>query len=58
VREDGYKVSEVRVTPRIGINRAIDWPLRFTLPGHPCVSGPRRFEGSCIFLADNDNSVR
>jgi DNA-3-methyladenine glycosylase len=56
VREDGYKVSEVRVTPRIGINRAIDWPLRFTLPGHPCVSGPRRFKGSCIFLADN--SVR
>jgi len=39
------------VTARIGIKRAIDWPLRFTLPGHPCVSGPRRFEGSCIFLA-------
>ncbi len=53
VRDDGYAVSEVRVTPRIGIKHAIDWPLRFTLPGHPCVSGPRRFDGSCIFLAEN-----
>lgn len=53
LRDDGYPVSEVRVTPRIGIKRAIDWPLRFALPGHSCVSGPRHFEGSCIFFAEN-----
>jgi DNA-3-methyladenine glycosylase len=53
IRDDGFKVSEVRVSPRIGIKHAVDWPLRFSLPGHPCVSGPRRLEGSCIFLADH-----
>lgn len=40
VRDDGCPVPEVRVTPRIGIKHAVDWPLRFALAGHPCVSGP------------------
>jgi DNA-3-methyladenine glycosylase len=50
VRDDGFPVSEVLVTARIGIQHAKDWPLRFTLPGHHCVSGPKRFIGNCIFL--------
>jgi 3-methyladenine DNA glycosylase Mpg len=30
------------ITPRIGIKHAVDWPLRFALRGHACVSGPKR----------------
>jgi DNA-3-methyladenine glycosylase len=30
---------EVAVTPRIGITKAADWPLRFLVPGNPHVSG-------------------
>jgi DNA-3-methyladenine glycosylase len=41
MRDDGYAVSEVLATKRIGIRDAVDWPLRFILPGHPCVSGPK-----------------
>ena len=41
VRDDGARVPPYRVTPRIGIRHAVDWPLRFTVAGHPCVSGPR-----------------
>jgi DNA-3-methyladenine glycosylase len=41
VRDDGCEVQEVLVTVRIGIHHAVDWPLRFVLPYHPCVSGPK-----------------
>lgn len=40
IRDDGFASGDVRVTPRIGIHEAVDWPLRFVLRGHPCVSGP------------------
>lgn len=50
VRDDGLPVGRVLVTPRIGIRRAVDLPLRFALPGHACVSGSNRIEGECIFL--------
>ncbi|HEV2326559.1 MAG TPA: DNA-3-methyladenine glycosylase [Terracidiphilus sp.] len=40
-RDDGYPAAEVLVTPRIGINVAIDWPMRFSCAGHKCVSGPK-----------------
>jgi DNA-3-methyladenine glycosylase len=50
IRDDGYPVSEVLVTTRIGIKHAVDWPLRFALPGHKCVSGPRSLTGSRSFL--------
>ncbi|HET7103267.1 MAG TPA: DNA-3-methyladenine glycosylase [Terracidiphilus sp.] len=41
VRDDGFRVIEAAVTSRIGIRHAVDWPLRFVLPRHPCVSGPQ-----------------
>ena len=31
-------VFSVEVTPRVGIKECVDWPLRFTWAGHPCVS--------------------
>jgi DNA-3-methyladenine glycosylase len=45
VRDDGYAVAEVLVTPRIGIHEAMDWPLRFALRGHACVSGTKGLRG-------------
>lgn len=39
--EDDFKCGEIRVTPRIGISKAADWPLRFFLAGNACVSGRR-----------------
>jgi DNA-3-methyladenine glycosylase len=50
LRDDGFAVSEATVSARIGIKHAIDWPLRFALPGNACVSGPRRLVGKCVFL--------
>jgi DNA-3-methyladenine glycosylase len=50
IRDDGYIVSEVLVTTRIGIKHAVDWPLRFALPEHKCVSGPRSLTGSRSLL--------
>jgi len=41
LRDDGFTAGDVLVTPRIGIRHAMDWPLRFALPGHDCVSGPK-----------------
>jgi len=53
IRDDGFEVSEVLVTPRIGINPsnpALDWPLRWVIPGNPCVSGPKSLSGDRIFI--------
>lgn len=40
---DGAAVApeQVAVTPRIGISKAAERPLRFVVAGNPCVSGPR-----------------
>lgn len=40
VRDDGFPAVETVVTPRIGIAAAVDWPMRFCVAGHKCVSGP------------------
>jgi DNA-3-methyladenine glycosylase len=50
VFEDGFEAREVMVTTRIGIRHAVDLPLRFLLPGHPCVSGPKRLMGKSILI--------
>ena len=41
LRDDGFPKTEVRITPRIGIHVAVDWPLRFAVAGHKCVSSER-----------------
>ncbi len=46
VRDDDCPDAEVVITPRIGISHAVDWPLRFALRGHGCVSGPKRLNGT------------
>jgi DNA-3-methyladenine glycosylase len=46
VRDDGCTVPEPLVTVRIGLKHAVDWPLRFVLPGHACVSGPQSLNGA------------
>jgi DNA-3-methyladenine glycosylase len=54
LRDDEFQVVEAAVTARIGIKHAIDWPLRFVLPGHICVSGPIKMAkssvGRCVFV--------
>jgi len=50
VRDDGQRVREVLVTRRIGLSHAEELPLRFAVPGHSCVSGPKSLSGKCIFL--------
>jgi DNA-3-methyladenine glycosylase len=51
IRDDGFVVRQAMTTPRIGINpanEALDWPLRFVLPGQACVSGPKNLKGKLI----------
>lgn len=53
VRDDGYRVEEVLATARIGINsmnEAVDWPLRFALPGSLCLSGAKRLTAIRVLL--------
>jgi DNA-3-methyladenine glycosylase len=39
--DDGYRVRRVMVTPRIGIVKSAERPLRYFIAGNPFVSGPR-----------------
>ncbi len=56
VRDDGMRVTRVLVTRRIGIRHAVELPLRFSLPGNECVSGPKKLEGRSVFL--REGSIR
>jgi len=42
IGEDGYRARGIRVTPRIGITKAAERPLRYILGGNAFVSGPRK----------------
>lgn len=53
LREDGFSSGEVRITPRIGIREAMDWPLRFALAGNACVSGPKSLNQRAAALCVN-----
>ncbi len=46
LRDDGSLPPDALVTVRIGINHAIDRPLRFIVPDHGCVSGPKSLNRS------------
>lgn len=41
IGEDGYRTRGIRTTPRIGITKAADKPLRYVLAGNAWVSGRR-----------------
>jgi 3-methyladenine DNA glycosylase Mpg len=38
---DGYRPAQVIATPRIGIRKAVDDPLRFVIAGNEFISGKR-----------------
>ena len=46
LRDDGFEVTEARVTVRIGLRHAAELPLRFALDGNEFVSGSRRLGAS------------
>ncbi len=39
--DDGFRPQRILATPRIGITKAVDQPLRFVIAGNPYVSGKR-----------------
>ncbi|MGA8440960.1 MAG: DNA-3-methyladenine glycosylase [Candidatus Sulfotelmatobacter sp.] len=41
IAEDGVFTARIQITPRIGIRKAADQPLRYILAGNPFVSGRR-----------------
>ncbi len=41
IGEDGFRAKNIRTTPRIGITKAADRPLRFILAGNPFISGQK-----------------
>ena len=42
IADDNSHTARIQITPRIGIRKAADHPLRYFLAGNPFVSGPRR----------------
>jgi DNA-3-methyladenine glycosylase len=41
IGDDGYCAGKIHITPRIGITKASEHPLRYLLRGNACVSGPK-----------------
>ena len=39
--DDGFRPRRIRITPRIGISKAADQPLRYLIAGNPFVSGKK-----------------
>jgi DNA-3-methyladenine glycosylase len=48
LRDDGYKTPGILTTPRIGISKAAERPLRFLVAGNACVSGPARMNAALV----------
>ena len=41
IGEDSFRPGKIKITPRIGIRKAADHPLRYILADNPFVSGPK-----------------
>ncbi len=41
IADDGYRVRRILTTPRIGITKAAELPLRYVIAGNEFVSGPK-----------------
>jgi DNA-3-methyladenine glycosylase len=41
IGDDGFRAARIEITPRIGITKAAERPLRYILAGNPFVSGRR-----------------
>ena len=52
--DDGYRVRRVMVTPRIGIMKAAEQPLRYFIAGNPFVSGPTTAAQTTIAMRRGD----
>jgi len=48
ITDDGYRVREVLATPRIGITKAAELPLRYVIAGNRFVSGPVRLRSRML----------
>jgi DNA-3-methyladenine glycosylase len=46
IADDGFPPHKIQITPRIGITKAADRPLRFFLSGNPFVSGGKAVNGN------------
>jgi DNA-3-methyladenine glycosylase len=44
IGDDGFRTRNVHITPRIGITKAVDRPLRYILAGNPFVSGRKTLD--------------
>jgi DNA-3-methyladenine glycosylase len=40
IADDGYSPDRILITPRVGISKAAERPLRYLIKGNPFVSGP------------------
>jgi len=45
IRDDGFITEQIAITPRIGITKAAERLLRYTLAAHPCLSRGRYHRG-------------
>jgi DNA-3-methyladenine glycosylase len=41
IADDGYSPDRILITPRVGISKAAERPMRYLIAGDPFVSGPR-----------------